>query len=47
MMHLNGKKSVGIENIPIKFIKMSSEYTSSILADMYNNVCKMVYFPQN
>ena len=36
MMHLNGKKSIGIENNPIKFIKMSAEYTSFVLVDMYN-----------
>ena len=45
MMHLNGKKSVGIENIPIKFIKMSAEYTSSVLADMYNKCMQDGVFP--
>ena len=45
MMHLNGKKSVGIENIPIKFIKMSAEYTSSVLADRYNKCMQEGVFP--
>ena len=45
MMHLNGKKLVGIENIPIKFIKMSAEYTSSVLAGMYNKCMQDGTFP--
>ena len=45
MMHLNGKKSVGIENIFIKFIKMSAEYTSSVFADMYNKCMQDGVFP--
>ena len=44
-MPLNGKKSVGIENIPIKFIKMSAEYTLSVLADMYNKCMQGGVFP--
>ena len=36
MMHLNEKKSAGIENIPIKFIKMSAEYISPVLTSIDN-----------
>ena len=42
---VHGKKLVGIENIPMKFIKMSAEYTSSVLADMYNKCMQDGVFP--
>ena len=33
---LNNKKAVGVENIPIEFLKMSAEYISSLLSKLFN-----------
>ena len=45
IMHLNEKKSAGIENIPIKFIKMSAEYISPVLTSIYNKCMQIGVFP--
>ena len=45
IMCLNEKKSAGIENIPIKFIKISAEYILLLLDNISTNVCKQEYFP--
>ena len=37
-MSLNEKKSAGIENIPIKFIKLSAEYISLQLAKNFQQM---------
>ena len=44
IMHLNEKKSAGNENIPIKFIKMSAEYISSVLTSIYNKCMQIGVF---
>ena len=36
LMCLNEKKAAGIENIPIKFIKISSECISAVLSNIFN-----------
>ena len=43
---LNEKKSVGIENIPIKFIKISAEYISLPLAIIFNKCMQVGIFPK-
>ena len=45
IMHLSEKKSAGIENIPIKFIKMSAEYISPVLTSIYNKCMQIGVFP--
>ena len=40
------KKSVGIENIPIKFIKTSAEYISLPLANIFNKCMQVGIFPK-
>ena len=45
IMHLNEKKSAGIENIPIKFIKMSAEYISPVFTSSYNKCMQIGVFP--
>ena len=34
-MHLNDKKAIGIENIPIKIIKMVADYISPVLSNLF------------
>ena len=48
IMCLNEKKSVGIENIPIKFVKMSAEsvYISLPLANIFNKCMQVGIFPK-
>ena len=41
---INEKKSVGIENIPIKFIKISAEYISLPLANIFNKCMQVGIF---
>ena len=45
IMQLNEKKSTGILNIPIKFIKMSAEFLSSVLAKIFNTCMQIGIFP--
>ena len=45
IIHLNEKKSIGIQNIPIKFIKMFAEYFSSVLANIFNKCIQNGIFP--
>lgn len=45
IMCLNEKKAVGLENIPIKFLKMSAEYISSALANIFNQCILKGIFP--
>ena len=44
IMCLNEKKLVGIENIPIKFIKISAEYISLPLANIFNKCMRLGIF---
>jgi len=44
IVSLNERKAVGIENIPIKFIKIAAEYITPLLANIINNASKMEYF---
>ena len=46
IMCLNEKKAAGIENIPIKFIKISSECISAVLSNIFNK-CIQEYFHQS
>ena len=43
------KKDVGVENIPIKFLKMTAKHTSSLLSKVLNNcrIFRKVSFHQN
>ena len=45
IMNLNQKKATGIENIPIKFIKMTAEYISSLLSEIFNKCILDGIFP--
>ena len=44
-MNLNEKKAIGIENIPIRFLKMTSEITSSLLSNLFNKCILRGSFP--
>ena len=44
-MHLNDKKATGIENIPVKVIKMTAEYISSVLFSLFNKYTVNGTFP--
>ena len=44
-MKLNEKKAVGIENIPIKFLKMTAECTSLLLSKIFNKCISKGVFP--
>ena len=45
LMKLNEKKAVGIENIPIKFLKMTAECTSLLLSKIFNKCISKGVFP--
>ena len=44
-MHLNDKKVIGIEKIPIKIIKMAAEYISPALSSLFNKCILKGIFP--
>ena len=44
-MHLNDKKAIGIENIPIKIIKMAAEHISPVLSNLFNKCILKGIFP--
>ena len=44
-MNLNEKKAIGIENIPIRFQKMTSTMTSSLLSNLFNKCILRGSFP--
>ena len=45
LMKLNEKKAVGIENIPIKFLKMTAECTSLLLSKIFDKCISKGVFP--
>ena len=45
LMRLNEKKAVGIENIPIKFLKMTAECASLLLSKIFNKCISKGVFP--
>ena len=45
LVNLNEKKAIGIENIPIRFLKMTSEITSSLLSNLFNKCILRGSFP--
>ena len=45
LMKLNEKNAVGIENIPIKFLKMTAECTSLLLSKIFNKCISKGVFP--
>ena len=45
IMNLNENKSKGIENIPVKFMKMSAEYISIFLTNLFNKCILIGIFP--
>ena len=45
LVNLNEKKAIGIENIPIRFLKMTSEITSSLLSNLCNKCILRGSFP--
>jgi len=45
MSALNDKKATGIENIPIKFLKLSAEITSALISKLPNKCIQNSVFP--
>ena len=45
LMNLNEKKAIGIENIPIRFLKMTSEITLSLFSNLFNKRILRGSFP--
>jgi len=44
---LNDKKAIGIENIPIKFLKIAAEITTALISKLLNKCIQKSVFPSN